>query len=450
MTTEQTKTWQNWSRRVSATPSTYKTPASEGEIVDIVTAAAERGETVRVAGSGHSFSPVVPSDEILISLEQYTGLVDVDPDERQVTVTAGTSLATLNRKLARHELALANLGDIDKQTVAGALATGTHGTGLEFGVLANQIAQLRLVTADGEILEVGPDDPELLRAAQVSLGALGVITEVTIDVVPAYDLCLRRRTLPLEEVLDNLDEFHDHHRQWEFFWFPHTDRAIVKTFDEVPRDADRTVERTSSPRLNGHVEDTVPRLENGLWEGACRLGTAFPGTAKHASRLAAGLLPDKTSVGPSHEMFANPRNVRFHETEYGVPAGELPTVVSRLREYIATEDIPVQFPIECRFVRGDEPLLSPAHGRDSGFIAVHAYYKKSLPEYFERCEQLFSDVDGRPHWGKHHTKTANDLAERYPEWDRFHEFRRDLDPDGIFLNDHLEVIFKEESARSPE
>jgi len=437
--------WQNWAGSVTATPDAIRLPETEADIEDVVTAAAERGDTVRVAGSGHSFSPVVPTDDTLVSLERYTGVVDVDADAGRATVRAGTTLEELNRELRAAGLAMANLGDVDAQTVAGALATGTHGTGLDFGVLSTQAVGFRIVTADGEVLEVTPEDGDVFRSVQVSLGALGVVSEVTLDLVPAYDLCLRRRAVPLEAVLENLDRFHEAHRNWEFFWFPHTDTALVKTFDTVPAGADSRRDRDRSGE-DGVLAGLDAWVENTAWEAICRLGTRYPATAKHGARLAAATLSDKTEVGPSADVFANPRNVRFDETEYGLPAADLPAAVREIRRYIDEEGVPVQFPIECRFVGGDDPYLSPAHGRDSGFVAVHTYHQKSLPGYFERCEAILDAHDGRPHWGKMHEKTASDLAGRYPEWDAFQSVRADLDPDGLFLNDHLQRVLVGDSG----
>lgn len=435
--------WSNWTGNVTASPARIERPATEAALQDVVTDAVDRCDTVRVAGSGHSFSPIVPSDDTLISLERLTGIVDVDPEARRATVRAGTTLAALNRELDAYGLAMANSGDIDRQTVAGALTTGTHGTGLDFGVLATQIHELRLLTAGGEFLTCSADETERhFRAAQVSLGSLGVVTELTLDLVPAYDLCLRRRRLPLETALDAIDRFHDDHRQWEFFWFPHTDSAIVKTFDELPVDADRKPKGADG---DGPITDDLlgslgTELETIAWDGICRLGTKYPETAAFGSKLAALTLSDHTEVGPSYEVFANPREVRFNESEYGVPAADLPDVVRDVERFIDDEDVPVQFPIECRFVGGDDPMLSPAHGRDSAFVAVHHYHAKDLSEYFAGCEEIFATYDGRPHWGKQHSRTAADLADLYPEWDRFQETRRELDPNGHFTNEYVETV----------
>jgi len=439
--------WQNWGRTQSARPDHIEQPTTEAELQSAVTDASERGDTLRVVGSGHSFSGVVPTDDTFVSLEQYTGIVDIDTEAGEATVKAGTTLAELNPKLAERGLAMANLGDIDRQTVAGALATGTHGTGLDFGVLSNQAVGLRLVTADGEIVDCTPDDEDLFRSAQVSLGALGVLSEVTLDLQPAYDLCMRRRVVPVDEVLDNLDRFHGEHRNWEFFWFPHTDRALVKTFDEIPRGADCRVDHDDGA-LDSLFDRVGDRVENTAWETVCRVGTKYPATAATGARLTARTLGDKTEVGPGYEVYANPREVRFRETEYSVPAEDMPAAVREIRRHIDENDVPVQFPIECRFVGGDEPYLSPAHGRDSGLIATHIYYDKPLPDYFGTCEAIFDTYGGRPHWGKQHSKRAEDFAELYPKWDTFQEVRRRHDPDGLFLNDHLQeaLVGKQQSV----
>ena len=435
-------TWRNWSGAVTADPDRIERPATEAELQTVVREASDRDGHLRVAGSGHSFSPVVPSEDTLVSLERYTGVVEIDREAEQATVRAGTQLSELNRTLREHGLAISNLGDIDLQTVAGAFATGTHGTGLDFGVLANQASRLRICRSDGAFVDVEAGD-DAFPAAQVSLGTLGVIAEATIDVEPAYDLCLRRWRVPLEELLENIDRFHGSHRNWEFFWFPHTDHAQVKTFDEVPPG----VGAEQGP-LSELLDAIGTRIENGFWESVCRLGTRYPRTAAAGARLTSATLTEKVEVGPSHEIFANPRNVRFNETEHSVPAEELPTVVREVRDRIDREDIPVQFPMECRFVGADEPYLSPAYGRDSGFIAVHTYHEKSLPEYFETCEEVFDAHDGRPHWGKQHSKTVEQFRELYPKWDEFQEIRREFDPDGLFMNDHLRGVFGDpETAR---
>lgn len=422
--------WHNWSGEVSCRPTGIYRPTTEEELREVIAGRPSSVETVRVAGSGHSFSPVVPSDDVLISLSEYTGVVDVDPDNERATVRAGTPLHELTAQLADHGLAMENLGDIDRQSIAGALSTGTHGTGEAFGVLSTQVSGLRLVTADGEVLDLDPDsDPDRFRAAQVSLGALGVVSQVTLDLVPAYRLEQREHKRPLEEVLGDLNRYRSDHRNFEFFTFPYTDDALVKTLDETDEPA------TSSSEL---LDES---FENVAWEAMCRVGDLLPPSSKYMAKLASATISTSHEVGPAHEIFPTARDVRFNETEYGVPADRGAAALRAIRELVERRSEPVQFPVEFRYVAGDDIPISPAYGDDRVFVAVHKYHRRPYREFFDACEDVFAEFDGRPHWGKHHTLTAEDLVDLYPEWDLFQEVRGDLDPEGLFCNDHLADLF---------
>lgn len=385
--------WENWSGHVACRPETVAYPSTEADLVALVsTHAPER--TVRVAGSGHSFTDVVPTDDVLVSLENYTGVESVDPAAGTATVRAGTVLADMTRELDEHGLAVENLGDIDQQTVAGALATGTHGTGTDFGILATQVEAVRLVTADGEIRTVTPGD-DAFGPAQVSLGALGVVSAVTLDLQPQYELEMVTRERHLEDVFDDLEAYKRENRHFEFFWYPGDELAEVKTINPAGE----------TPPLRGG--EVIER-----------------------------------ETGPSHEVFPSVRDVRFNEMEYGLPAEDGEAAFWRVKEII-DEHGEIVFPIEFRCTAGDDIPLSPAYGRDSTFIAVHRYYRREYWPFFEACEDVYREYDGRPHWGKLHTREADELEELYPEWDRFQSVRRDLDPEGAFLNDHLRALFGE-------
>lgn len=422
--------WHNWSGAVSCEPHHYYEPTTEAELQEIVARHAGTG-SIRVAGAGHSFSPVVPTDDVLLSLASYTGVTAIDTERRRATVKAGTRLHELNEILASHGLALANMGDVDRQTIAGALATGTHGTGIDLGVLATQALEIRIVTADGEIRTLTPDDGETFRAAQVSLGALGVVSEITLQLQSAYRLRERTWTAPLSEVLDNLEELRETHRHFEFFWFPPTETALVKTLD-----------RTVDPPTRSVPFDVDERLENIAWGLLCRLSAIVPYASPRLARFAASTLSDSETVGPSHEVFPTRRNVRFNEIEYGVPVGTGADVVGSIQDHLTHHEQTVLFPIEFRYTQGDEIPLSPAYGRDSAFIAVHTYHQKPNPAYFDACESIFEEHDGRPHWGKMHTVDPDRLRSCYPEWDTFQTVRRSLDPDGVFCNEHLRRLFE--------
>lgn len=421
--------WTNWSGSASCRPRGYHEPSTEDELQSILADLTPSTRTLRVAGSGHSFPPVVPSEDVLLSLENYTGIVDVDTDALQATVRAGTPLGELNRALADHGLAMENLGDIDKQAIAGALSTGTHGTGIDLGILSTQVASMRLVTADGEIREVSPDeDPDLFRAAQVSLGSLGVISTITLDLEPDYNLKLQTEPMPLEECLANLESLRAENRHFEFFWFPYTETAFVKTMNRTDESA------------TGDGGDFDSTLENLAWEGMCRLSTAIPGSSKYMSKLAKLSFSENHAIAPSHEIFAHQREVRFNETEWSVPADEGAAALREVKRWIEQTEEPVAFPVEFRYVQGDDIPLSPAYGRDSAFIAVHKYHRKAYQTYFDAVASIMRKRGGRPHWGKHHTLDVNDVQRLYPAFDQFHAARTALDPDGLFLNDHLRQV----------
>ncbi|MFB6171171.1 MAG: D-arabinono-1,4-lactone oxidase [Haloarculaceae archaeon] len=384
--------WENWSGRVACEPTAIERPETEAELVSLVETHAPES-TIRVAGAGHSFTDVVPTDDVLVSLENYAGVESVDPERGRATVRAGTVLADAGRELAAHGLAMENLGDIDRQTVAGALATGTHGTGTDFGVLATQVTAVRLVTADGRVRTLEPGD-EAFGPAQVSLGALGVVSAVTLDCQPSYELSMVARERPVDEVFADLDAYKSENRHFEFFWYPGDDLARVKT-----------INRTDEP----------------------------------APPLRGGEVVER-QTGPSHEVFPSVRDVRFNEMEYGLPAAHGEAAFRRARSALESHG-GISFPIEFRCVAADDVPLSPAYGRETTFVAVHRYHERPYRAFFDRCEAVFDEYEGRPHWGKLHTQTAADLAPRYPEWDRFQAVRRDLDPHGVFLNDHLRDLF---------
>lgn len=418
--------WSNWSGSVTCRPSSVHYPRDEADLRRIV-AACGPGDTIRVAGAGHSFTPVVESDDVLVSLAEYTGLIAVDERGRTATVRAGTPLAALTPLLAEHGLAMENMGDVDRQTVAGAISTGTHGTGADLGVLATQVSGLRLLAADGSFLDLDRGDGERFRAAQVSLGALGIVAEVTLDLEPQYRLREVERPRDVESVLAALPDLRERHRNVEFFWFPHTDTALVKTLDVTDE----------PPDLGGDLGETV---ENAYWEAACRVGHGFPSLCGPLNRFTTRLFDESVRVGPSHRIYPTARAVRFNETEHGVPAGDAVEAFRDIRAYVDREGGDVMFPVEFRYVAGDEIPLSPAYGRDSAFIAVHAYHRKPHAAFFEGVYDLFEGYDARPHWGKLHDLTAAELAPRYPEWDAFQAVRADLDPDGLFTNDHLRAV----------
>jgi FAD-linked oxidoreductase len=421
--------WRNWSGSVRAAPRELAKPSSLDELSRMIGAYGRAGRHVRVVGSGHSFTPLAQTDDALMTLDGMQGIVAVDEERRTVRVRGGTWLKTLGNDLLARGLAQENLGDIDVQSIAGAISTGTHGTGVGFGTLATQVEGLTLVTASGEVVECSAGQrPDIFKAAQVSLGALGVVAEVTLRVVPAKRLRFQSRRERVDDLLTHLEEYKRDNAHFEFFWLPNTRYAQAKFLNE-----------TTAPVTGGNLWGAFNRIvmENGVYwllSEACRLA---PPLTRPVSHISAWGVASVDEVDWSHRVYATPRAVRFQEMEYNVPADHFPAVLAEIRETIARERFQVHFPVECRFVRADDIWLSPAYGRDSAYLAVHMYRGMPYKQYFQAMEAIFRRHDGRPHWGKMHTRAASELAALYPHWEDFRRVRAALDPDGLFLNGYL-------------
>ena len=413
--------WTNWARTHACDPVAIEEPKSRREVAQAIERAAGADRTVRVAGSGHSFSPCVPTDGTLIRLSRLNRILDVDGE--RVRVEAGITLGELSSGLLEHGLALPNLGDIDAQALGGALATATHGTGVGLPNLSAQVEAMELVLADGTHREI--DGGDALLAARVGLGSLGVVTAVTLRCVPAFRLRGVDRTLPLEEVLDTLDERADGHDHFEFWTFPHSPLALTRTNDRTDAPVD-----TPGPRA-AWVHDVL--LDNHALLVLMRTARRFPRAIPSINRLASRAASGRERVDWSHRVFASPRLVRFDEMEYAIPREHAADAVRACREIL--ERHPVSFPIELRFVAADDALLSPAHARDTAYVAVHVFEGMDGEPPFREVEKLMAGWGGRPHWGKRSFLAARELKTRYPRWDDFAAIRAELDPDGRFEND---------------
>ncbi len=423
----------NWSQQLSWSPAELAYPGSEEAIVQLVQRAAESGRKVRAIGSGHSFTPLVPTDDVLVSLDRYQGLVSVKRETLRATVRGGTKLHTLGELLFAEGMAMENMGDIDAQSIAGTISTGTHGTGVEFGTISTQVVGLRFVNGKGEVVSCSPEDkPELFRCMQVSLGALGIITEVTLQCVPAYRLALENRKEPLEAVLADLENRKQHNRNFEFYWMPYTGTAWTKSSNAVSGeqpDQDNWLNKASEYLL-----------ENVAFKVLCDLAHAVPAMNKPVARISAASVPTLRKVYHSHRVYATKRMVRFMEMEYNVPAEAYADVFQEIRRRVNTGGFNVHFPIENRWVKADQIPLSPAYGRDSAYIACHVYHKKPFRPYLEALEAIFRAHGGRPHWGKWNSLKAADVAELYPEFPVFLRHREQHDPDGVFRTPYLEKL----------
>ncbi|CAM2832747.1 D-arabinono-1,4-lactone oxidase [Skermania piniformis] len=425
-------TWTNWAGDESCTPARYLQPRSVAEVAAAVQEAAAAGRTVRVVGAGHSFSDLVCTDGLLLNLDHLSGIRHVDAAAGLITVGAGTRLYDLNSALASAGLALANLGDIDRQSIAGATATATHGTGRLLGNLATQIEAVDLVLADGSSLSCTDADPEVLSAARVSLGALGVATGYRLRVVPAFALHAQIRTMASAELTARLDELVDGNDHFEFFFFPHADTALTKRNN-------RTDEPLRPPGES--AQRVVEFLENRVVEAASRIGRRFPARIPTLNRAVTRLMTSGDYVDESYKVFASRRSVRFTEMEMAVPRAACADVLAAIQHTIRTRGFEVNFPIEVRFVAADEKaFLSPSYGRETAYLAVHMYRGMAWRPYFRAVQDIALAHGGRPHWGKRHLLAADQLADRYPAWDRFQAVRARLDPRGVFTNEHVRRV----------
>ena len=422
----------NWSKHHQWHPEEVVYPTTEAEIQAVVRRGIESGKKVRIIGTGHSFNPLWVTDHILISLDQYQGLVSADEVNLQATIKAGTKLFLLGNLLFERGMAMENLGDIDRQSLAGTISTGTHGTGLAFGTISTQVRKLRFVNGRGEIVECSETvNRDLFKAAQLSLGALGVVTEITLQCVPAYRLELLNKTENLYEVLDSFEERNSGNRNFEFYYFPHETKVFTKTSNIASDQPDK---------VNAMNYFTEYVIENYVFKLLCELAYLFPAMNKTISRISATSIPNTRKVYHSHKVYATQRLVRFNEMEYNVPLEAHRAVLKDVIKTIEKNNFKVHFPIENRVVAKDDIYISPAYGRDSAYIACHVYHKKDFRPFFKAMEDIFKAYDGRPHWGKMHSLTARDFADRYPEFAEFQRHREEQDPTGVFLSNYLRQI----------
>jgi FAD-linked oxidoreductase len=426
--------WANWAGTVSAQV-TPQSPSSISALQECVAKAAETGTRIKPIGAGHSFTDIGATDGIQIRPEQLAGVLNTDRDSGRVTVLAGTRLHELNQTLWDLGLSMANLGDIDVQTVAGAISTGTHGTGVKLGGIATQVCALQLILADGSLRDVDPiSEPELFAAARVGLGALGVIATVTLQCVPAFGLEAHEAPAALDAVLAELDSLIDGNDHFEFFWFPHTRGVLTKSNNRIPQGAPL--------RPLGRVRQFVDEelLANTVFDALNRLTTRRPALIPRANRVATRLLSDRQYSDRSYRVFASPRRVKFREMEYAVPRAAVPVVLAEIDAYLARSGEQIGFPVEVRFAAGDDIWLSTANGRDTGYLAVHQYHRREHETYFAAVEAIARSVDGRPHWGKLHNRDAASLATTYPDFAKFVALRDRLDPKRLFANPYLDRV----------
>jgi FAD-linked oxidoreductase len=432
--------WRNWSRTESLRPHRVERPTTIGAVQRAVLAAAAAGLPIKAIGAGHSFTGIANAYGVQVDLHDlevdgHGGILAVDAGRQRVRILASTPLHRLPRLLAPYGLGLANLGDIDRQTIAGAISTGTHGTGAGFGGLATHVVALTLVTGDGSLVRVSEtENSELMPAVRLGLGALGILVDVTLQCVPAFLLHAVETTEPLDGVLDKFAERSGAADHFGFFWFPHTASALTKTYSRLPADAPRTRRSTVSRWIDDEL------LANGVYRATCGLGAVLPALVPRINRAAEQLSGRQEYTDASARVFVANRTVRFSEMEYALPLQSVPDALREVRALIERRGWRISFPLEVRSAAADNLWLSTAFGRASGYIAVHRYVREDPTEYFRAVEAIMREHDGRPHWGKLHYLDAASLSALYPNFGDFLAVRNRLDPERRFSNPYLERV----------
>jgi FAD-linked oxidoreductase len=425
--------WSNWAGLTSVTPIEVRTPRDTDDVVAAVDRARERRTTVKMPGTGHSFTGIAAPEGIMLSPARLTGIVAVDREAMTVTVLAGTPLRMLNASLEALGLSLHNMGDIAQQTVAGATSTGTHGTGGLVASLSAQLAGLELVTGKGEVLQASEtENADVFAAARIGLGALGILTTLTFRVEPMFTLEAHEFPMLWNEALDRFDELAEHNHHFELYWFPHTERILAKENNRTLDDPEPLA------RFRHWLDDDF--LSNTVFGLVNRVGDARPRWIPRINDIAGRALSERSYSDVPHKVFTSPRNVVFREMEYAVPRDAGLNALREVRRWIDDSGLNISFPIEVRTTPADDIALSTSSGRDSMYLAFHVNARTDHTTYFAGVEDILRGYDGRPHWGKLNTRTAADLEPAYPRWAEFQALRDRLDPDRLFSNDYLRRV----------
>jgi FAD-linked oxidoreductase len=429
-----TGAWRNWAGNQQVEGLSYVAPRTADEVGAVVAAAAAEGRRVKALGRGHSFTAIGRPEHVAIDLGRCARVRHVDANSGRVLVEAGMRLRELSLALAAHGRALDNLGDIDVQTVAGAISTGTHGTGAAHGGLATQVTGLEMVLADGSVTWCSATQrPELWSVARVGLGALGVVTAVELATVPLFGLAAVEGVMSLDRLLAEWDELADGTDHFEAYWFPHTGMVSTKSNTRVGLD-----DLDPLPGWRAWLDDDF--LQNTVFGGVIALGRLAPVVIPTANRIAARALGSRRYSDLSYRVFATERRVRFCEMEYAVPRPVAVETIRAVVDAVERSGLRIAFPVELRVAAADDIPLSTASGRPSAYIAVHVPAAVDHRRYFALVASIVDEVGGRPHWGKLHRLDAATLRRRYPRFDEFTAVRRDVDPDGVFANAELDRV----------
>lgn len=416
-------TWRNWSGSQLSSPHIFQ-PGEMNELQNLVKSQAQ----MRTVGAGHSFSPLAKTDKGLLNLDQFTGVVAFNQAKSQCTVQAGTRLYNLGKELAAINQALINQGDIDQQSLAGAISTGTHGTGIDLPCLSAFVEGFELLTAAGELLQCdAQQNTDIFQAGRVALGSLGVLTKITLQNRPRYKLKEQIRLCSLKDVFTHIEQWKYQHRHIEFWAFLHADQVMLKTLDETEDDVQPRQESWPS-------EDTLLTL-------CSELTRLFPQTNPYLQKLLGVFVKPTRYVDWSSRIFPTPRKTRFNEMEYQIPVDSGLQCLDEILHVLRKHQVPMFFPIEFRYVKADDIWLSPFYQRDAVSISIHQFYKQDYRTIFDLIEPILQKYQGRPHWGKLHSMNTASLHDLYPKWDNFMRVRQQLDPQQKWLNPYLKQLF---------
>ena len=397
----QDQNWKNWSGSMAFVPGEILTPESEEEIIQCVQQARKEKKKVRVVGAGHSSSPLVRTDDILLSLKHFKGIEDPDLDNHRATVLAGMTVKEAGKDLHRYGLAMHNTGDVDVQTVAGAIGTGTHGTGMKLRNLSSMLVGVRMVTGKGEIIETSiEEDPDLFKALRVALGTCGIFLKMRLQLQPTYQLHRKEWCVPIEYCLENLEELQENNRNFDFYWYPRSDMSKIRVMNEVG--------------------DSMPEISTGSL--------------------------DVERKGYSHLILPRSRPLKFDEMEYSLPRENGPSCFREVRDRIKKKfRKDVAWRLLYRTIESDDAFISSMHKTESVTISLHQNAGLPFWDYFRDIEPIFRKYGGRPHWGKKHTLKSDELEKLFPEWNKFQDYRRRFDPDNIFLTPYMKELLITES-----
>lgn len=420
----------SWSGLTTSAPVCQQVPGDATDVARAVLEAASAGTTIKMPGTGHSFTDIAQADGVLLRPDRLRGITHVDREAMTVTALAGTTLHELNSTLEHLGLSLHNMGDIAEQTVAGATSTGTHGTGGVWASLSAQVAGLDLVTADGRVLHVSAsENPDIFAVARIGLGALGIITALTFMVEPMFTLEAQEGPARWEEALASFDQNVAENRHFEMYWFPHTDRLLTKRNNRTLDDPQPL------GRFRGWLDDEF--LSNSVFGAVNRVGNLRPSLIPRINAASAQALSARTYSDVPHRVFTSPRTVRFREMEYALPRAAGLDALREVRKLLDRSGWTISFPVEVRVAPADDVALSTAADRDSLYLAFHVNAQTDHRTYFGAVEEIMRSYEGRPHWGKLHTLGLEQLAASYPRFAEFQAVRDRLDPDRLFANPYL-------------